>query len=136
MAPEVALQQWAYDTLTAAAMTATGHTGTVPVRDWVPDATEFPYVSIGEDVLTEDVYKGSGRDFSLTVHVWSRYAGKLQAKEIGGAVVTALLAAITTTGEWRVTRVNLDAVNYFLDPDGRTTHGVVRVEGHLANYPD
>ena len=136
MTAEEFLQDWAYDTLTAAGITCVGHTGAVPVRDWVPDATDYPYISIGEDTIAEGPsWSDDQRDCTLTLHVWSRYAGKKQAKQIGGALVTSLRASLTSTGEWRVQRVNLDLANYYLDPDARTQHGVIRVRVGLGHNP-
>lgn len=55
----------------------------VPVYDYVPQGTAFPYVSIGEDVVsTWNSDTEQGFDIVLNIHVWSRYAGFKEAKGI------------------------------------------------------
>lgn len=98
-----------------------------------PDSS-FPYVQIGEtDAVADDVQSAAGgRDDgeteTVTLHVWSRYAGQKQVKQIMQQIknalhdtqlsVTARASALATVGSRR----------NFLDPDGRTRHGVMTVQ--------
>lgn len=86
---------------------------------------KFPLVTIGEDDIADDSTTcEKAYDATVTVHVWSRATGKVEAKRIGGAVEATLDAVleidafICTVNEFRSAR-------YFTDPDGETTHGVL-----------
>lgn len=87
----------------------------------------FPYITIGE---AETADAGAdcveAEDVTLTLHVWSRAVGSVEAKRIGGALKAALHEAELTLGDGsRLTELRWRGASYSLDPDGLTTHGVV-----------
>jgi len=46
------------------------------VLDAVDEFQDFPYVTIGEDVISEwDTVSTTGGDGVITIHTWSRYTG-------------------------------------------------------------
>lgn len=111
------------------------------IYDRVPDSassatapdSEFPFVAIGEmDSIPDDVDGASGRDDgemeTLTLHIWSRYAGQKEVKEIMQQIKDKLHNVnLTVTGRnsalaWVRSRRS------FMDPDGRTRHGVMSIE--------
>src|SRR5690606_30003967 len=71
------------DALQAAVFTALdGVPGMPPVYDDVPENAPFPYVVIGDDVSAAfDDDCGSGADSMVTIHVWSTYPGRAEAKQ-------------------------------------------------------
>jgi len=105
------------------------------IYDDVPDLPEglpeanFPYVVIGNDTaLTWDTDDTLGQRITTTLHVFSRYQGKKQAKTIMGEIYAALhrqSANLTATG-FRFVDCLLDFSDIFDDDDGATRHGVCR----------
>jgi len=97
------------------------------VYDNVPQNTEFPYVVIGDDTQVpwdDDVKLGA--ESTLTIHAWSRYAGRLEAKRILQAIYDGLHNyRLTVTGAHTVL-CQAEYQETFLDPDGMTRHGVIR----------
>ena len=103
----------------------------VGVYDNVPQAvdsgvsTSFPYVTIGEDVITEwNTDDSQGCVGSITIHTWSRAKGRKETKAIQGLIRAALARQeLTVTGFTFVT-VEYEGEQSFLDADGETRHGV------------
>ena len=97
------------------------------VHDHVPQDAAHPYVQVGEIDSTEwDTDTSLGSDATVTIHVWSRYRGRLQTHEIQDAIYSALHRhALTVTGAQVVT-VEFEFADSLLDPDGLTRHGVQR----------
>lgn len=95
----------------------------------VPPATEpiFPYVTLGDDETLADhaeCLEGSV-EVTATIDVWSRTIGKVEAKAIAGAVVTALNGqALSLTG-YRLVLIEHQSSRHLDDPDGLTSHSVV-----------
>lgn len=112
------------------------------VYDRVPDTASgatapdsaFPYVQIGEmDSIPDDVSASStvqddGEVETITLHVWSRYQGQKEVKQIMQQIKDALHGvSLTVTGRASA-QAYVRSRRNFLDPDGRTRHGVVSVE--------
>jgi hypothetical protein len=112
------------------------------VYDDVPDAataadapdSEFPYVQIGEmDATADDVSTSAGgRDDgdveTITLHVWSRETGQREVKNVMQAIKD-LLHDQALVVEGRASALCfVRARRSFMDPDGRTRHGVITVE--------
>lgn len=97
------------------------------IYDDVPQPTQFPYVVIGEDTSidwSQDCTLGT--ESTITIHAWSRYYGRIEAKRILQAVYDGL-------NRYNLPITGADCVNLiseyqetFLDPDGITRHGVIR----------
>lgn len=99
------------------------------VYDKVPEATAFPYLSLGVvSGVPFDAEGLRGMQHIFDVHVWSRTVGAVECRRICAAVNEALhWAALTLDGGASVfcratSRRDMD------DPDGVTTHGVVTFE--------
>lgn len=129
------LQQQIFTLLKAGNAVASGR-----IYDDVPDAaasasapdSEFPYVVIGEmDSIPDDADGAAGRDDgemeTLTLHIWSRYQGQKEVKQIMQQIKD-LLHNTTITYSGRTANLWVRARRSFLDPDGRTRHGVVSIE--------
>jgi hypothetical protein len=103
----------------------------VPVYDAVPQAVDagdnsaFPYVTVGDDSSTEfDTDTSIGFDTDCTIHVWSRYRGRREVKQIQKAIYDALhLHDLTVTG-YHTVMVLFQSADSFMDADGITRHGV------------
>lgn len=101
------------------------------VHDDVPqpidsgDSSLFPYVSIGEDFLTEwDTKDASGVEASITVHTWSRYKGRKETKEIQALIFDALQRANLNVIGYNFVDCNQISSESMIDADGKTRHGV------------
>lgn len=104
----------------------------VPVLDDVPQGQAFPYVVIGEDVATIfPVLDRDGEDIDVTIHVWSRYAGRRQAKELMGKVREALHDQRLSVAGHHLVGLRHTFATVFTEPDGKTRHGVMRFRAVL-----
>lgn len=89
------------------------------------DASEFPYVTIGEDVHTTiDTDTELMNQVSITVHVWSRYSGRAETKQLQGLIYDALHRANLVQSGYKF--INIAQINSEsqLDSDGFTRHGI------------
>lgn len=98
------------------------------IYDRVPSPETFPYVVIGDDQVSQahaGCLEGSTEVFS-SLHAWSRAVGKVEAKNIAGAVVTALNGApLALSNGYRLVLIEHDNTQHLGDPDGITSHSVI-----------
>lgn len=90
-------------------------------------SSDFPFVVIGEDdFISWDTDTETGHEGTLNIHVWSRYRGKYETKQIFGAIYNALNRQdLTLTNFWLID-IQYDSSDSFVDPDGFTRHGVIK----------
>lgn len=120
MSFEKALHQAVYDQLSA-------HPDMPTVYDDVPVDAPFPYVVIGEDThIPFDTDDSLGSESTLTLHVWSRYRGKKEAKEIQALIYDALTRQPLALDAHELITIEFEYSEVVLDPDGITRHGVQR----------
>lgn len=121
-AASLALQQAVYAVLSGTAPLNAVITG---VFDMPPQDQALPYVAIGDDVVidysTKDVFASEHR---MSVHIWSRKAGRQEAKQLMALVHSALSAPLVLTGFKLISLRFLQALN-LVDPDGLTHHGII-----------
>lgn len=76
--------------------------GATPIYDFVPQSSSFPYVVIGADTaIPADTKSNDGQEFTSTIHVWGKGAGRKSVKTLMQSVYAALHhqeTAITVTG--------------------------------------
>jgi len=97
------------------------------VYDKPPASPTFPYVTAGDDQTIADhaeCLEGSV-EVNANIHVWSRAIGKVEAKKIAGAIVTALNGADLSVSGYRLVLIEHTATQHLDDPDGITSHSVV-----------
>lgn len=122
MSIELAVQGAVIEALKADAALTAMVTG---IYDNVPQGTEFPYVTIGEDSHAEwDTNTTLGSDASIVVHTWSRDRGRAETKRIQGAIYDVLHRANLTRAGFRFDSCDFVTSQSFLDSDGLTRHGV------------
>jgi hypothetical protein len=121
-----ALQQSIFARLTADAALTT-LLGGPRVHDEVPQASPFPYISFGHS-LVRDWSTGSedGSEHVVTLHVWSQGKGKKEAHEIMDAVRSALHDQALSLAGHRLVNLRHELSEARREPDGDTTHGIVR----------
>lgn len=103
------------------------------VGDNIPDEQAYPYVVIGEETeVPEDTMGRTGRNLTITLHIWSRYPGMKEVKEIKSRLDDLLDRWSPTVTGWNATELLFDFFDTLRDPDGITRHGVVsyRIHAH------
>lgn len=125
---ELTVQSEIYDTLTASAPLMAAITA---VYDDVPQAESsgnilnFPYVTIGEDVHTDiSTDLELMQLVSITIHTWSRYAGRAETKTIQGLIYDALNRADISNLSYKFININQVSSESRLESDGFTRHGI------------
>lgn len=121
-----ALQQAIYAALTGNSALTT-LLGGARIYDDVPGSAAFPYVTLAPGV-ERDWSTGSdaGTEHAVTLHVWSRGAGRKEAAAIMDALRAALHeAALMLTGH-RLINLRHESSEVRRDADGVTQHGIVR----------
>lgn len=102
---------------------------TVPVYDHVPDDAPFPFVSLGEDTEIDWSAKSEpGEEVTHTVHIYSRWKGMKETKDIKNQVVMALTEEneLDLGDEFRIVLRRPDSFNSFRENE-KTRHSVVRM---------
>ncbi len=97
------------------------------IYDDVAVRGEFPFMTFGQ-TTERDWSTGTddGAEHIVTLHVWSRAAGRKEADEIMDAVRTALHdQALSLTGH-RLVNLRHEFSDARRDPDGESYHGVTR----------
>lgn len=118
-------QKAVYDALQAD-VTLSGYVGD-RIYDHVPAGTAFPYVEIGDATGRPwDTDGDDGLEATLTLHVWSRKRGGLEAKRIQKAIYDVLHDADLTITGGTCVQIRLEFQETFNDADGLTRHGVQR----------
>ncbi len=86
----------------------------------------FPYIVIGSDSIQDwSTDTASGGDIMADIHVWSRYDGKRETKQIQAAIYNALHRQTLTVPDHEFIGCDFDnEQQVVMDPDGQTYHGV------------
>jgi len=100
---------------------------TCPVYDAVPDDAPYPFVALGETTGLDESAKGEPvLRVTSTLHIYSRYAGMKEVKEILNQIFSALTKRKLDLGpEFRVIMDKLDGTSN-LREDESTRHSVIR----------
>ncbi|MCX5493077.1 DUF3168 domain-containing protein [Kaistia dalseonensis] len=98
------------------------------IHDVAPRGTAFPYLTLG-DAGQADWSSGTeaGGDIRLSLHVWSRAAGKREAWTIAGVVMRILHDAPLALDTHQLVLLRVTYAEVRRDPDGLTQHGVVQL---------
>lgn len=99
------------------------------VYDSVPESASYPRVVVGEDTVVPNYTKtGNGEEITHTLHIWSRYNGKKEVKELMALVLDSLTNSPLSLADGFEMEFNmLDFAEVLPDPDGITKHGVIRL---------
>lgn len=101
--------------------------GGAQVFDDVPQATRYPYVTIGQSTERDwSTGDDDGSEHLLTLHVWSRKAGRQEVRAIMEAVRQALHDRALATPGHRLVNLRHEFSEARRDTDGETYHGIVR----------
>ena len=98
------------------------------IYDDVPQRAAFPFVTIGRSELRDwSTGTDPGTEHQLTVHVWSRVAGRREVHEILGALADILHEASLSLTDHVLVNLRQDFSEVRRDPDGKTYHGIMRL---------
>ncbi len=121
---QFALQSSIYTALNVSAITTTLSCG---VYDEVVEGNSYPFITLGEETAIDySTNNLVGAETTVNVHIWSRYKGSKETKEIMDKIHDLLHdVSLTVTG---VNLINLrfEYSDIMRDPDGITRHGVMR----------
>lgn len=128
MAFETEIQSAVYGVLSGDSTLMASVTG---VYDDVPQALDpgaaanFPYITIGDAQHQEwDTDTELGTDATVTVHIWSRYRGRKEVKDIQALIYGLLHRANLIVSGYNLVGVDWIQSDSFMDTDGLTRHGV------------
>ena len=126
LAPEWSLQKAVFAALEADAA-LTSLIGAGRIHDDAPQTTSFPYITFGT-TPSRDWSTGTdtGAEHVLTLHVWSRAAGKKEAQAIMRLLREALHDEPLVIEDHRLINLRHEFSDTSRDPDGETVHGIVR----------
>lgn len=118
------LQSAIYTALNVNSITNTLNCG---VYDEVVEGNSYPFITLGEETAIDySTNNLVGAETTVNVHIWSRYKGSKETKEIMDKIHDLLHdVSLTVTG---VNLINLrfEYSDIMRDPDGITRHGVMR----------
>lgn len=101
--------------------------GGARVYDDVPERAAFPYVTFAPGLERDwSVGEAVGSEHAVTLHAWSRGAGRKEALAIIDAVRTRLHDAALTLSGHRLVNLRHESSDVRRDSDGETFHGIVR----------
>lgn len=97
------------------------------IYDDVPQDTDYPYVVIGEETTLNNGSKTlDGLEHTLTLHVWSRYRGLKETKQIMERIYALLHTYDLAVTGASLVNLRQEFSSTFVDADGLTRHGVIR----------
>lgn len=83
-----------------------------------PQGAAMPYIVIGEATETRaDVFGRRGWSDTLTIHIWSRYPGRMEVLDTLQLIDAALREPLTLTGH-TAARLKREFGEVIYDPDG------------------
>lgn len=98
------------------------------VYDDAPEGAIFPYVTIGRvESRPIDAASTPAIEHGLTLHVWSRYGGRVEALDAVAAMRGVLHDSALDLGAHRLVFLFAQFADVFRSGDGVTTHGVLRL---------
>jgi hypothetical protein len=131
-----AVQAKVYETLSAAGIEDIAGASLASDRfvDGAPSDVkliEFPYVVIGDtQTLDDDVQGSAGVEEFITLHIWSRYRGQKEVKDIAAQITDRLHARTLIVSGFGSVIVSIQQLRVLEDPDGLTRHGVLTLHIH------
>lgn len=102
------------------------------IFDEVPQGENFPYIVIGDDDLKPwDLDCKLGFEALITIHAFSRYKGRKEAKEIGAKIYDLLHNASIVTDNFTSAVCVSDMQTTMVEGDGVTRHLVARFRAYF-----
>lgn len=101
--------------------------GAPRIYDAVPDNSAFPYLTLGQSSVADwSTGSEAGEEHRLTLHVWSRAAGRREAQELMAALRAALHGRALGLDGHRLVNLRHELSDVRREPDGVTTRATLR----------
>ena len=121
---QFALQSSIYTALNVSAITTTLACG---VYDEVVEGNSYPFITLGEETTIDySTNNLVGAETTINIHIWSRYKGSKQTKQIMDKVHDLLHDVSLTVSGVNLINLRFEYSDIMRDPDGITRHGVMR----------
>jgi len=121
---QFALQSSIYTALNVSAITTTLACG---VYDEVVEGNSYPFITLGEETAIDySTNNLVGAETTINIHVWSRYKGSKQTKQIMDKIHDLLHDVSLTVSGVNLINLRFEYSDIMRDPDGITRHGVMR----------
>ncbi len=121
---QFALQSSIYTALNVSAITTTLACG---VYDEVVEGNSYPFITLGEETAIDySTNNLVGAETTINIHIWSRYKGSKQTKQIMDKVHDLLHDVSLTVSGVNLINLRFEYSDIMRDPDGITRHGVMR----------
>ncbi len=121
---QFALQSSIYSALNVSAITSTLSCG---VYDEVVEGNSYPFITLGEETAIDySTNNLVGAETTINIHVWSRYKGSKQTKQILDKIHDLLHDVSLTVSGVNLINLRFEYSDIMRDPDGITRHGVMR----------
>jgi Protein of unknown function (DUF3168) len=102
--------------------------GGVRIYDDVPRLPTFPYVTYGASTVRDwSTGTDDAHEHTVTLHVWSRGAGRKPVHELLGAVEAAIDQRPLMLDGHRLINVRHEFSDVRREADGETWHGILRL---------
>ena len=121
---QFALQSSIYTALNVSAITTTLACG---VYDEVVEGNSYPFITLGEETAIDySTNNQVGAETTINIHIWSRYKGSKQTKQIMDKIHDLLHDVSLTVSGVNLINLRFEYSDIMRDPDGITRHGVMR----------
>ena len=121
---QFALQSSIYTALDVSAITTTLACG---AYDEVVEGNSYPFITLGEETAIDySTNNLVGAETTINIHVWSRYKGSKQTKQILDKIHDLLHDVSLTVSGVNLINLRFEYSDIMRDPDGITRHGVMR----------
>ena len=121
---QFALQSSIYTALNVSAITTTLACG---VYDEVVEGNTYPFITLGEETAIDySTNNLVGAETTINIHIWSRYKGSKQTKQILDKIHDLLHDVSLTVSGVNLINLRFEYSDIMRDPDGITRHGVMR----------
>ncbi|MDE1567590.1 DUF3168 domain-containing protein [Aquabacter sediminis] len=101
--------------------------GGARIHDAPPAKAAFPFVTLGEAVVSDwSTATEAGSEQMLTLHIWSRAAGRAEIHALAGLVQQALHEAPLSLSGHRLANLRATSAEIRREEEGRTFHALVR----------
>ncbi len=122
-----AVQEAVYGALTSSVALQALLGSPVRIYDVVPPAALFPYATLGDVLIKEfDTKDQTGFEQSLILHVWSRYRGRKELKQIIQTIYDVLHNGVLNVTGANAVSCQFQSASTTQQNDGLTLHGILR----------
>lgn len=107
-----------------------------PLRlyDELPDPVQYPFISFGRHVSRPlDGEAAELLEHDLSLHVWSRFRGRAQAREVLNAVRHSLTSIQPEATDVQLVSLRVVFADYLRAANGRTVQAVLRLRAVTQN---